>query len=394
LNSASPQRGMASRQTSAGRLLSESGRELSDQSDLLFDPLLGWKPRNGSKKHPRLIDEKGNSQVRRRMTYAQKMEHYYRDMFTTLIDAPWWKLLASGAAMYIGVWLSFAILYWNFNNEDVPFCQKSELDTFMDALLLSIDSQTTIGFGNYSVDSDCFPGVIVLIFQCLCSVILDASFMGLVFAKISRPQSRAATLVFSSNVCISSDDSGNRFLSIRVADQRKRQLVEAQTRLLMYYTPRTKLPPNMEVGQDGAQHLKLAVEVEQLKLMQQQIFLLLPCTIVHKIDETSPLYDLTELEMRTMHIEFVYLVEGTTPSTGMLVQARRSYIASQVLFNTTFQPCITLDSDGDYQVHFDMINAVQPCLPPPALGGRRTEGEASSLADPGGSVARGRAHGQ
>lgn len=31
-------------------------------------------------------------------------------------------------------------------------------------------------------------GVIVLIFQCLCSVILDASFMGLVFAKISRPQ--------------------------------------------------------------------------------------------------------------------------------------------------------------------------------------------------------------
>lgn len=46
------------------------------------------------------------------MTYAQKMEHYYKDMFTTIIDAPWWKLLASGAAMYVGIWVAFALLYW------------------------------------------------------------------------------------------------------------------------------------------------------------------------------------------------------------------------------------------------------------------------------------------
>ena len=34
-----------------------------------------------------------------------------------------------------------------------------------------IHTQTTIGFGNYSVDSDCFPGVIILVVQvhaCLC----------------------------------------------------------------------------------------------------------------------------------------------------------------------------------------------------------------------------------
>lgn len=99
----------------------------------------------------------------------------------------------------------------------------------------------------------------MLIFQCLCSVILDASFMGLVFAKISRPQHRAATLVFSDHACIADDDEGGKILVIRVADQRKRQLVEAQTRLLMYFTPMTRLPPQSETGEDGVQHTKVGL---------------------------------------------------------------------------------------------------------------------------------------
>ena len=39
------------------------------------------------------------------------------------------------------------------------------LVSFTDAFLLSIDSQTTIGFGNYAVDSDCVPGIFILVIQ-------------------------------------------------------------------------------------------------------------------------------------------------------------------------------------------------------------------------------------
>lgn len=39
------------------------------------------------------------------------------------------------------------------------------LVTYADAFLLSIDAQTTIGFGNYAVDSDCAPGILILVVQ-------------------------------------------------------------------------------------------------------------------------------------------------------------------------------------------------------------------------------------
>ena len=86
-------------------------------------------------------------------------------MFTSLVDAPWWRILIFGAALYLSLWLIFAILYWDFNNESVIGCNKSMLVSFTDAFLLSIDSQTTIGFGNYAVDSDCVPGIFILVIQ-------------------------------------------------------------------------------------------------------------------------------------------------------------------------------------------------------------------------------------
>ena len=91
--------------------------------------------------------------------------YLWKDLFTSLVDAPWWRILVFGAFLYIFLWNLFALLYWNFNNESVIGCNKSMLVTFTDAFLLSIDSQTTIGFGNYAVESDCYPGIFILVLQ-------------------------------------------------------------------------------------------------------------------------------------------------------------------------------------------------------------------------------------
>ncbi len=67
-----------------------------------------------------------------------------------------------GIVLYVGMWLFFALLFWKFNRETVPGCKKSMLNSFGDAFILSITSETTIGYGNYSVESECLPGIIVL----------------------------------------------------------------------------------------------------------------------------------------------------------------------------------------------------------------------------------------
>jgi Na+/phosphate symporter len=61
------------------------------------------------------------------------------------------------------IWILFVgLLYWSVMNLSEEVVAKVEdschkLKSFSDAFLLSIDSQTTIGFGNYSVDSYCKP---------------------------------------------------------------------------------------------------------------------------------------------------------------------------------------------------------------------------------------------
>ena len=174
----------------------------------------------------RLIGAQGSVQVRRVFGKTGHLQAYlWSDLFTSLVDAHWRRILSLGALVYIFVWVLFGILYWsvmNFSVEIEESCHK--LKSFSDAFLLSIDTQTSIGFGNYSVDSDCTPGIYILVLQCLVSILLDAAYMGLIFAKISRPQHRSNTVIFSKHACIA-DAGGESYLMIRVADQRKNQVL-------------------------------------------------------------------------------------------------------------------------------------------------------------------------
>ena len=179
----------------------------------------------------RLISVGGSVQVRRFFGKAGAAHHLqaylWQDLFTSLVDAHWTRILSVGATMYLLLWLFFALLYWTVVNLSEHLdVNCHNLKTFSDAFLLSLDTQTTIGFGNYSVDSDCNPAVYILVVQCLISIIADASFMGLIFAKISRPQHRSSTIIFSKHACIA-EAGGHSYLMIRVADQRKNQVPTA-----------------------------------------------------------------------------------------------------------------------------------------------------------------------
>lgn len=78
------------------------------------------------------------------MPYSQRLGAQMKDPFTTIVDAPWWRILGLGASVYLGVWLFFGALYWTFNSQNLSTCHKSELETFMDAFLLSLDSQVCL----------------------------------------------------------------------------------------------------------------------------------------------------------------------------------------------------------------------------------------------------------
>ena len=83
-------------------------------------------------------------------------------------------------------------------------------------------------------------------------------------------------------------------------------------------------------------------------------FLLLPLTIVHLIDDRSPLYELGAQDLAFSRMEIVAVLEGTVENTGMVTQARASYLADEILWGRKFHPISILRSNSERGLKADL----------------------------------------
>lgn len=77
----------------------------------------------------------------------------------------------------------------------------------------------------------------------------------------------------------------------------------------------------LEVGGDGEK--------------DDRILLFWPTTVVHKISKNSPLRELAQMDLHLYNntFEIIVVLEGIVESTGLTVQARSSYLPSEVKNN-------------------------------------------------------------
>ena len=61
------------------------------------------------------------------------------------------------------------------------------------------------------------------------------------------------------------------------------------------------------------------------------IFFVWPLDIVHVIDKTSPLYDMTEADFATDSFEIILVMEGMNETSNMIFQARYLIIQGQAI---------------------------------------------------------------
>ncbi|CAL7934930.1 unnamed protein product [Xylocopa violacea] len=292
---------------------------------------------------------------------AKRRRRYLQDIFTTLVDAQWrWTLLVFSMNFLLS-WLGFALIWWliayshgdldpaNYTNPNLTFTPCIvDIRGFTSSFLFSIETQHTIGYGSKHPTDECPEAVFVICIQSMTGVILQAFMVGIVFAKLSRPKKRTQTLLFSRNAVICQRD-GQPCLMFRVGDMRKSHIIEAHVRAQMIKRKVTRegelLPffqTELKVGGDGE---------------EDKIFFIWPTTIVHKIDEKSPLYHISASDMLRERFEIVVILEGVIESTGMTTQARSSYLPSEILWGHRFEHIITFKKEtGEYEVNYTLFN--------------------------------------
>ncbi|XP_062504138.1 G protein-activated inward rectifier potassium channel 2-like [Corticium candelabrum] len=305
----------------------------------------------------RLISKDGDSLVTN-VRVENKFILYLKDLFTTLLHLPWhWLILAFGA-VYMLSWIGFALIWWALSaakGSDERPC-TTNVHNFSTAFLLSVETQTTIGFGDVIISSSCSVGLIVLSLQCLFGILLDAIMMGVIFTKVARPRERGQTVVFSDKAVIVLNHEDDYFyLMCRVGDIRKSHILEAHIRASLYHKE--------EHWESTSEQSRISIRCEDLDVGydtgRDRIFLLLPVIVRHKIDSNSPFYKMSPEDLQSAHIEVVINLEGTMEATGMITQKLVSYIPDEIFWGFRFKPVVCV-KDGMAHADFSLLNDILP----------------------------------
>jgi potassium inwardly-rectifying channel subfamily J len=239
----------------------------------------------------------------------------------------------------------------NYNSANYSVC-ISGVHSFAGAILFSIETQQTIGYGTRVVKETCYLAIVVMMLQSSIGVLLQSFMVGVVFAKISRPKKRTETLIWSREAVICLRD-GQMALQCRVGDMRKSHIVEAHIRMYLIkkrVTLEGEILPlhtyDMNVGFDKG---------------IDRLFLIWPLVIEHIIDEQSPLYEVCRADIAQQRFELVVILEGIIESTGMTTQARTSYLPTEILWGCRFERLISFQrDDGLYRIDYSRFNLTYP----------------------------------
>jgi inward rectifier potassium channel len=275
---------------------------------------LGFGSVVASERRHRLLNRDGTFNVARDgIGLAERLNPYH-----WLLTMTWPRFLALITVVFVVQNALFAGLYM--------LCGPGALATpptgmpegrFLQAFFFSVESFATIGYGAiYPVG---VAANVLMTVESITSLIFIAIVTGLMFARFSRPVAR---LRFSQRAVIA-PYRGITALEFRLANMRASQMVNLEAKVLF--------------SRFASKSAKGMREFTELALERRQVtFFPLSWTIVHPIDETSPLRGLTHDDLVASDAEFLVLLTGYDETFVTTVHARTSYRAEEIVWGAKF----------------------------------------------------------
>ncbi len=198
----------------------------------------------------------------------------------------------------------------------------SFLHDFIEAYFFSTQTLTTVGYGR--VNPVGLPANILAALESFTGLLAFSLISGILYGRFSRP---LAKIVFSENLLVSPFRDGQA-LMFRMANARKSELLETEVQMVI------ALNQPDEDGRLIRRFFPLELEISKIS------FFPLSWTLVHALNEKSPMYGFTEGDLIACKAEFMILVKGTDETNQQVLHARRSYAADELVWNARFRPVI------------------------------------------------------
>ncbi len=292
---------------------------------------------NNRDRHPhRLVNRKG--QFTLNVVRLGLPRIHFADLYHWLITLSWHGFFGLISLLYAVTNSLFALAYLAGGD----CIANARPGSFQDAFYFSVQTMATIGYGSLYPRTD-YANIIVAI-QALFGLWGVAMITGLAFARFSRPTAR----VIFSRVAVIAPFNGIPTLMYRTANQRFNQILEAQQRATLIRD---------EVTSDG-EYMRRFYDL-QLVRSQSPIFAL-TWTVMHIIDDSSPLYKLTTKELVEKQAEIVITLTGIDETVSQTIHARHSFVASEILWDMRFVDIISRTPQGKRVVDYTCFHEVRP----------------------------------
>jgi len=277
--------------------------------------------------------------------------HPLRDAYLLVLRMRWsWLVtLIAGSLLLLNV--VFAIAYAVTGG-----VSGARPGSFRDAFFFSVQTMGTIGYGALYPSSTASNTVVTA--ESIVSIMVVALITGVVFARFSQSTGQ---LVFSDKVVIS-PMNGVPTLAFRVGNDRASTVFEARVRAALIRTEHTA---------EGVVFYRL---VDLVLSRDSSQALARSWTVMHVIDEKSPLHRATPESCREEELELIVSIVGTDDTSLQPVHGRTRYRLDDIVWGARLADVLTEMPDGRLQLDIRQFDAIVPTRATDAFPYPRAEG--------------------
>ena len=310
---------------------------LSTRTKINPEDDLGFGPQPVLKSQP-LLNRDGSVNVKRKGQSIFNTADYYHN----LISMGWgkfWLIVLSG---YLVVNLIFACIYVAIGADGLYGSDGSTgMDLFFNAFFFSAQTMSTVGYGHISPKGMVANSVAAM--ESMLGLLAFALATGLLYGRFSRP---SAKISYSKNILVSPYQVDGLGLMFRLANLRKNILISLSIEVIFSYNETID-------GKPVRRFFPLELERKQVSILT------LSWTIVHPLDENSPLSGMTQDELQRTEAGFSILLKAFDDTFSQTVHSRAAYYYPDMVWDVKFTPTFERDEDGKIVLDLSKLHEYQ-----------------------------------
>jgi inward rectifier potassium channel len=240
------------------------------------------------------------------------------DLYHTFLNITWKRFIVIVLIGYMVANLFFASLYYlagtqNFGN----LSNVDERHKFTELFFFSAQTLTTVGYG-YIYPKGTLVSSIAAI-ESMTGLLVFALATGVLYGRFSKPR---ASIRYTTHALLAPYEKITGFM-FRMANTTQNELIESEAQVILSMND---LKTSQRV------FLPLELEIKKISFMP------LSWTIVHPIDENSPIFKYTKEDLIKADAEFLISVKAINDTYSQTVYSRTSYRGHEIIENAKFKP--------------------------------------------------------